>query len=196
MSIIKDGTGKSFSAKVDSGNRIRTRGTVDNSIVDGVANGRTFAIATNIVNLTSACHSHLLYLQNDGDEDLHISHVNLQFGKSTNGCGDYQSILTIGPTGGTLISSGAVGVAANLNSGSQESITANIRIGSEGSTITGGGSITDLFSDTANRYEVPLDIRLSKGSSASFSMKAPTGNTSADVALTVVLYKVSTIDSE
>lgn len=193
--IIKDGKGGGSSAQVDSDNRVKVRGFTDNGVVDGVAGGRTFAIATNIVNLTSDNHSHLLYVKNNGEEDLHLTHINLQFGVS-DGTGDYQSILTINPTGGTLISAGTNGVAANLNSGSAESLTADIKIGNEGKTISGGGAITDLFSNVPDRYQVPLDIRLSKGSSASFSMKAPAGNSGCDVAVTLVLYKVSLVDKE
>ena len=79
---IENGAGTRHPQQIDSGNRGRIKGTVDTGLVDAVAAGRLFAIATSVVSLTTANHSHLLYIKNNGDEELQLAHVKLQFGTS------------------------------------------------------------------------------------------------------------------
>lgn len=192
--LINDGTGSGNSAQVDSKNRLRIRGLVDNPVTGAVDDGRAFVIGTGLVNLTSADHSHILYIKNTGAADLHVDITSFQFGVSTGGSGDYQSTFTSNPTGGTLISGGAAGVAVNVNGASANTLSATVLVGSEGSTISGGAGITDLF--VQGRTSLALETRIPKGKSISFSMKAPPGNTSCDVALSVRVYEVDATDTE
>jgi len=188
MTIIKDGTGSKRSAEVDTKNRLTTFATTLPECEQAIRDGNSFTIFSGIINLTSPCTSHIFFIKNTGTESFVLDIIELKQGKNTGGSGDYQSITTFNPTTGTLVSCGTVLAAANNNFASANTLCATILSGVEGSTITDGISTSDLLPDDGIRA-TPKGV-VPTGTSLSIGIKPPTGTTSVNVTIAVVVHLV------
>ena len=64
---IEDGSGKGFSAKVDSTNKLSVRATVEDSQLEGTFTGDTYVIGTPFLTQTSDTANGLIYFKNEED---------------------------------------------------------------------------------------------------------------------------------
>jgi hypothetical protein len=180
QTIIKDGKGSGKSAEVDNTNRLHTRGIVTNLYQQALVDGKAFFISSGIQTLTSGTVSHLLYVKNNDDRDLLVDLSIVNMGVTTGGSGDFTFTITLNPTAGTLIASGAAGVAANVNLGSALTADLTITTGSEGSTLTDGVPIPNVLSHPG-RETVKDTVVIPKGSSLAMGATPPSGNSSMAV---------------
>lgn len=178
--IIKDGTGTGKTAKIDSTNRIFTRGVVTNLYQQALVDGKAFFISSGVQTLTSANISYLLYIKNNDDRDLLVDLSIVNMGVTTGGAGDFTFTITLNPTAGTLVSGGSTGVAANVNLGSATTANLTVLTGVEGSTLTDGIPIPNILSHPG-RETVKDTVVIPKGSSLAMGATPPTGNTSMGI---------------
>lgn len=188
-SIIQDGTGKGFLAKVDSTNRLLTR-TVEGSEQDAAsANGDAYNINTGTINLTSGSASSLLYFRNDQLVDFDVSSIFYILGNSTGGSGDLLVEVLRNPTAGTLVSGGTDFDAINRNFGSGQVLSATIKKGVEGSTLTDGEVIISTILTSPGRVPVTgASIVMPNSTTLGIRVTPQSGNTSMDVQLALAGY--------
>ncbi len=177
---IKDGTGASKFAKVDSTNRLHTRGIVTNLYQQALVDGKAFFISSGVQTLTSANISYLLYVKNNDDRDLLVDLSIVNLGASTGGSGDFIFTITLNPTAGTLVSAGSTGVAANVNLGSATTADLTVLTGIEGSTLTDGIPIPNIL-NYPGRETVQDTVVLPRGSSLAMGATPPSGSTAMSV---------------
>ena len=187
--IIKDGTGTGFNAKIDNTNRMLIRGPTVGSFEEAMIEGKGFFISSGIQTLTSTSASFLLYIKNNDDRDLQLSLSVFNLGVTTGGVGDCIITSVINPTAGTLIDSGSTGVAANARIGSATVADIDILTGVEGSTITDGIQVPSIFVHPA-RTEIANNVIVPKGVSLAFGVTPPAGNTSMGVQLSIQVFFV------
>lgn len=190
---IEDGTGKGYRAKVDSENRLNVYSVSESILERAAEEGKSFNINTGTINLTSANKSAILYLKNNGDEEIVISSIGFLLGNSTGGSGDLIPEVIKNPTSGTIVS-GATNVDINVNKNFGSSITLEVDAfkGAEASTITDGVVVyNSLLSGSARTYVISTgSIVLPKGSSIGVNLTPQTGNTSMNVQvfLSLIMY--------
>ena len=190
---IIDGTGTGNRTKVDNGNRLHVHAVGETVAENSSITGNSYNVNTGTINLTTANESSLLYIKNNGDNDIHIVSIGYLLGASTNGTGELDLIVRKNPTAGTLITDQTpVAINQNKNAGSSSILTAQIYKGAEGKTATSG---TDFYyslqSSAGKAYVISTgNIVLPKGSSISVVVQPQAANTSMDVQifLSVVEY--------
>lgn len=184
--IIKDGTGTGKSLKIDEQNRAHTHAIIETLSQNGSRDGNSYNINTGTIVLTSATISELLYIENTGDNDLHVSTIGYLMGGSTGGSGDIVLGVNKNLTGGTLVSlATAPTINENKNVGSKKTLDANIYKGDEGTTGTGGNAFySTIVGISPKTYIVNTgDIVIPRGGNISLNITPPTGNTSMNVQL-------------
>ena len=182
--IIADGTGKGYQAQVDEKNRLRTLSVGRTIAEDAAKSGDSYNINTGTITLTSANQSGVLYIKNNGDNDVIIAQVGYLFGNSTGGSGDLNAKLVFNPTGGDVISNATnVDININKNAGSSKSLSVDAYKGAEGGTLTGGDdAYLSLLPGDGRSYVINTgSIHLPKGSSLGVLLTPQSGNTSVGV---------------
>lgn len=191
---IEDGTGTGNRQKVDGDNRAHVQSLSIPYEDFSVLAGESFAVGTQIINLTSDGTSYLLYVSNDNTHDLVLSNVVAYFGESDASGTDTILDLYLGPTGGTLISGGATAFSVNNNLGSPNTLDVTATTGTEGSTATGGFSVPTIR-QTANNFSFDQKIVVPPGTTFALGVKPPTGNGDMDVVVGVTLIR-QTLDTK
>lgn len=185
--VITNGVGNSNKARVDKRNRLHTKAVTVSAYEQAIIDGDSYTIATGIVTLTTDTISYIVYFTNNEERNLVLEIQTLQLGNSINGVGSFHAPATVNPSGGTIITNGADGFAFNRNLSSPNTLDSTVKIGGEGFTIEGGGTLTDLFPNSG-RDRTVQKLRIPKGSSIAFGLIPPTGNTSVEIAFSIDLY--------
>jgi len=171
-------------ALVTSEGRLRTYSVSETIVENAAEDGNSYNVNTGTINLTSANESGVLYLKNNGINDLHIASIGFLLGNSTGGTGDLEVKVYKNSTAGTLISGATdVDILENKNGGSSNTLTVDCYKGAEGSTITDGASwYTSLLAGSARPYVISTGtIVIPKGGSVSVSITPQASNTSMNV---------------
>ena len=187
--VIKDGlTGKT--ARVNNKNQIEAFAVSVAQVVNSSVNGDAFFITTGIVNLSTDGESWILNIKNNESIDWVINSLTVDFGAS-DGVGDIQAAFSSGATGGTLIDSGVTIPASNLNLGSAKELDSDIKLGAEGSTVSGGpGSADVLIPETSKTVPfISSPIIVGPGTSLAVGITPAAGNSSMDVQARVIVYR-------
>jgi hypothetical protein len=164
--------------------RLRTYSVSETIVENAAEDGNSYNVNTGTINLTSANESGVLYLKNNGINDLHIASIGFLLGNSTGGTGDLEVKVYKNSTAGTLISGATdVDILENKNGGSSNTLTVDCYKGAEGSTITDGASwYTSLLAGSARPYVISTGtIVIPKGGSVSVSITPQASNTSMNV---------------
>lgn len=185
MSIIQDGAGKGYSAKVDSSQRLHVDSVTFGRSEIEVELGNGYNINTGVLNLTTAGKSAVLYFKNNEVDPIVITNLFYLIGNSTGGSGDVLITVLRNPTTGTIVSdaTNAEMAGVNRNFGSSQTLSANIYKGGEGKTFTNGDKIIETILNQSPRREILSvgDIVLPQGTSIGFDITPAAGNTSLDV---------------
>jgi hypothetical protein len=176
-SIIKDGTGTGASAMVGDKNRLHTHALSTTAASNATMEGDAFNVSSELITLTSANESALLYIKNNEDHSISVTTLFVNLGTSTGGSGESLISFKLAPTGGTLISDETAAQTLNRNIGNNTTLTAATYKGAEGKTITGG----DTIQLPSTGGPITSEYVLPKGAAFSLSMTPPTGNTSMQV---------------
>jgi len=188
--VIKSGKDGN-TAIVDDSGRLTTKAVTQSESIERAKAGEAFLIIHELITLTSDNESVVFYAKNNDIVDWILESVTVTFGKSTDGDGgDFQTQVTLAPTGGTILN-GDDGVAVNLNIGAANILPATIKSGSEGATATGGVSFFPalITNDQATFPFSTGPIVFPPGTSISFSVTPPTGNTSMNVKVNALAYR-------
>lgn len=186
---IDDGTGSSYSAKVDIEHNLHTRAVTSTELQRAVRNGTGYNINTGEITLTNDTSTPVLYIKNNEVNDMFISLAVIGVGASTGGSGLCTFKVTRNPTAGTIVSNAtAVDINSNRNFGSNTALTADVYKGATGNTMTGDTDHLLAYGSTSARTAITLQEVLPKGSSLGVEVKAPTGNTSMTCYVALVVH--------
>lgn len=189
MTMLKDGTGQGFRARVDANNRLATNTVIADRELDATESGDAYQIVSARVTLTSANPSGLLYVQNLDPTPYVMDRVVFIWGTSTGGAGGDLGFQTQrNPNAGTLISNAVAAGVSNSNHASAKTPNSVQYRGVEGDTLTGGTGVTLPIKDVGGRQVFPLNRVLGQGSSIGWVVTPPSGNTSLDVVIVAHLY--------
>jgi len=189
-SIISDGTGQDYKAKVNSLNQLHTESITEAIEVFHSIKGHSYNMNFGNVTLTSANSSALLYLKNNEEVDIVIFGAFYLMGASTGGSGDQLVEIIKNPTAGTIIDNAVDNIPMNRNFGSSNALTVDAYTGVEGDTFTTheGAVIQSLINGTARVAINVGGIILPKGTSIGIRLTPATGNTSQSVQVALGMY--------
>lgn len=191
MSIIEDGSGSGYSAKVDANNRIHAKSVSVSTQGNSSENGDHYNINTGDITLTSGCESSVLYIKNNEDRDLIVTDIIYLLGNSTGGSGDMQVAIFRNPTVGTVVSDASnVEMKANKNFGSPKTLIADAYKGGEGKTLTNGTvAYRSRLGGASQTYVIKSgDLVLTKGTSVGIKVTPPSGNSSLTIQVAIAAY--------
>ena len=174
--IIEDGTGKGFLAKVDSTNKLEVRAVSLPSRSSAVQLEEGFEIGTLPVTFTGTSETALLFVKNNGST-LILEVFEFSGAESTGGTSDVCLLkLYQLPTG---ITNGTPGGAVNSRFGSSKSLKVDVEIGDGSTSAVSGGS---LFGGSYVKYvgQAVFDGPwvLPQGQSVALTVTPPASNTS------------------
>lgn len=189
---IKDGTGTGYLAKVGVNNRLYVDAVVSEEVAEANRDGRAFNINTGEITLTNDTDTPVLYIENTGVGDMHISSLIFGFGTSTGGTATEMNTITIvrNPTTGTVISGAtACDMISNRNFGSNTTFAGNAYKGATGNTLTDGTDHIIIYQSDFGRTAVPVDERLPQGATLGIKVAPMSGNTSLTMYAAVVAHQ-------
>lgn len=190
--MIKD-PANGNSAAVNDNRQVYAYAESVSDIDTAIRGGRAFFANTSIINLTSASASGILHIANDGDVPIELVEVLVTLGPSTGGAGG--RVLLSGSrndAGGTVVSAGADVSNSCQNFGISDTANVTIKSGSEGSTIGSSPNSGVLVTDQAIFNTAASRIYLPKGAAYALQVTPPTGNTSLDVTVRILMVEVDT----
>lgn len=190
--ILQDGTGKSFQAKVDNTNRLEIRGIVEEGRVEGAANGETFIVGTPFLTQTSATENGLLYFRLDEDDDYYATTFSSQARFTTGGTFANYLIqvyknIPESALGGTWVNF----TPLNANLGSSNTIDGTFKYGAPtGATGFSGTPIFQLAFPVNDNNQVLTSLVFPKGVSLLLTVTPPTSNTAMPINFSITLSKL------
>jgi len=184
MTIIEDGTGDGFDAKVNSANQLETFSVSRNEMTNvSISDGDTYLFASgDFINITTTgTETGFLYVKNtSATKNLHI--------QSIRSCGDTIQKWKVftGVTTGTLVSAATAGSSNNINQTSSNSADVTVYKGVDGSTRTNGTMIEHWINNVGHSIEV-FDGAMVLGRNDSITLTLET-DTAGDYCARVIGY--------
>lgn len=183
MSLVEDGSGSGFNAKVNANNRLYISGIAETRQEAATEIGDSYHVLTGMVTLTSANQSAMMYFKNESDVDFRIKDVIGGGGIATGATMEDVFIMELirNPSTGTIVDDEtAATIRCNRNFGSSKLIqdTALVYKGAEAKTFTNGTSHFLVIARTAGHFTQLVDEVIPKGKSLGILITPPSGNTS------------------
>lgn len=186
--VIESGT-DGHTARVNSFGELFTFAVAQSLTITAAAEGTSYFIRTPVINLTTDTFSDIFYLRNGDAYKWIINYINIRYG-TTDGTGDGLNRNTFGPTGGTLISSGADIIPGNSNIGVLTPLPGTFKSGAQGLIVVGGSASETLLPEGMKELNIQDNpIVIPPGVSYAVGYQPPTGNTSQNVQYTIQLYR-------
>ena len=175
--FIKDGTGSGRNAKVGVANRLHTQSLAVSVPSLATSLGDAFNVSSELVTLTTAGESALLYIKNNEEEALSIITEFVNIGTATGSTAKGIIKFYLDPSAGTIVSDATEAQVLNRSIGNTQTLTADTYKGAEGKTFTDGSIIALPSSGGAivSEYIIP------RGTSFGLSYTPATGTTSQQI---------------
>lgn len=188
--IIKDGTGKGNTVKVDNNNQMHVQSITETEIQDATRKGNAYNLNTGTIGLTSSTASGVLYFKNDespvnGESGFVLDA--LAVGIDNQGTQAGACVITVVRNPSSVSFSTAVDMSQNRNFGSSNTLSSTTLVykGAEGATVTGGDDIAIFYQNTGTRGYYEINMEIPKGSS--IAVKIDTQTTSGTTNLYAAL---------
>lgn len=190
MSVIQDGTGTGYFARVDNENRLDVRAVSDSTIIHESGQGNAWNINTQNVSVSSAGENALLYFKNNSSLDAVVTSLFIGIGTGTGTATDNALIRAYAnPTGGTLISGGGAVTVVNRRIGSGRTFNYTVLSGSSGSTITGQAATPVLYQTQTASSRVAGDVNLTLPKGQAIALTVDLKGISANVYFAMAGYE-------
>ncbi len=188
--VIKSGSSGNV-ANVDNKNRLNIVGQADSARVVGTKEGRTFFLHSGRKTLTSDGKSAILYVKNTSSKDLVLDTVDIVTG-STDGVGDILQYAAFNLTGGTILTNTDVTpVNVNLSKQDSDPFEGDVKSGGEGIThITSTVPEVEGMVGEDQYFRLQISTVIPRGSSLSWAIQPPAGNTSLNVVVNFWCYYI------
>lgn len=179
MFVIKSGQNGN-TANVNSLGELHTFAVTESIVVRKALESKSYIITTPIINLTSDTLSHVFFMNNSDLFPWIVIDAFFRYGVS-DGSGDFRSVGTLNPTGGTLLTGGTAFFPSNLDLANQVPLPGTFLYGQEGDTATGGLGSGEILVQENRAQEGAIPVILRPGTSLAFGVEPPSGNTSMNV---------------
>ena len=191
--VIKDGTGKGYTAKVDAQGRLHT-GSVARSERDAaIADGRLFIMSSGIVTLTNAVETPVIYIKNTDARNLYMDIFFATTGTSTGGSGNFYTRSHVSlDASSTIITEAKLAAVGNANTTSSNAFNGLVYYGETGDTFVNTVQFVTFIQQAGSSLETPIRAILQKNGDVAYTYQAPTGNTSMEVTVIVTAYYLDT----
>ena len=191
---IEDGSGKGFSAKVDSTNKLTVRATTEDSQLEGTFTGDTYVIGTPFLTQTSDTANGLIYFKNEEDVLLYAKTFSSQARYSTGGSfSNYLINVYTGVSESELSGTWVDFTPLNTNFGSSNTLSGTYKYGSPAGATGFSGLPAFQLAFPINQYnQIVANLAFPKGSGILLSVTPPTGNTSMPVNFSITVTKLKT----
>lgn len=186
---LQDGKGTGREAAVNTQNRVAAASVSRTEETERCQNGDAYFIGSGNITVTDANEAALLYIQNDSSRTFQINQISyvVDTATGTSAAGNATFVFNPG-SGGTIVSSGTLVEASNLNLDSSKTSGLTIYQGGTGltfNTSTGAGAIIQ-DAQRVDFLPVRSTILLPPGATVGYGWQPAAGNTSQRVA--VALY--------
>lgn len=195
MSIIQDGTGKGYTVKVDSTNRLEVRSVSEDGQLEGAINGDSYAVGTPYLTQTGATENGLLYFRSDETVSLYAKTFSSQARYTTSG--DFNNYLVNVYTG---IAESALGgtwvdfTPLNTNFGSVNELAGAYKYGSPAGATGFTGTPKFQLAFPINVFnQISTNLVFPRGVGVLLTVTPPTNNVSMPVSFTITLTKLNLI---
>jgi hypothetical protein len=188
--ILKDGTGKGNSAKVDGNNRLHTATVSRTEENNAIVRGDFFITSSGVITVTDDAETPLWYIKNNDSRNLYLGLYIISAGESTSGTGfaKTKTYAVPDPTS-TIITEAKAGLAGNANLSSAVQFNGVVYRGETGDTVVGGANFNTIHHPAGQfNYQLPVVAVIPKGFEGCFTYTAPPGNTSQEVIMTIECY--------
>ena len=188
---LTDGSGKSFSAKVNENLRLYVNSISQDHESEATNRGDSYTIASGLVTLTTANEIGILYLKNTETRDFHMTQAVVSLGPSTGGAATDTNLVRLyrNPSTGTLISDAATGpIACNRNFSSSNTWSSDRYIGDAAATVTDGVVHSQVLIPSNFAWNLAIDEVLGQNKTIAFTVEPQDSNTSMKVMLEVLGY--------
>ena len=189
--ILKDGTGACFSAKVDNTNRIQARSVSTSQLDEESKNGNSYTLSSLFVTLTSANESAILWFKNTETFDIEIDTFVFGSGVATGATNtSYEVEICRNPT--SLASGASTSInQSNNNFGSPNTLSITSETGQEAATLVGGTTHELIQVETEADEMVKSHIILPKSASIGIKITPPASTTSFKVVIDLIVHIVT-----
>lgn len=190
--LLKDGTGGGFLAKVTANNRLASEAIVITGEDDSIRVGEGWQISSKPVSFTSSTASAILYIKNGDSRNFVLDRAVLVLGTATGGSGDWTFRVMRNPEEtGTIVTNALTAGISNSNHGSSKQPSGLLYRGVQGDTIdlagiAGGAPLP--IQQASNRTVFPLGRQLPTGTSIAFQLTPPPSTTAATAVLVTHWY--------
>lgn len=191
--MLIDGTGQGYRAKVSSNNRLITASVIRSEAEQAAVDGNLYFANSPIITLTSGSGSGVFYIKNNEDVDVSILQCVITVGYS-NATGAVLVGGSRNTAGGTVESGGTAGTFTNQDFGSSSTIDMDVFFGTEGSAL-GTPTTSGAYVAQGTQFEtVASRIVLGPGNSFGVQVTPPSGNTSMDLTLRILVSEAGSVD--
>jgi len=162
MSIIQDGTGRSYAAKVSSDQRLLTESkTITIGSVAAEA-GDGFNLNTGDITLTADSDTAVAYFKYTGTRTFVLASIAVGLGTAQGTVSNPAKITLVkDPTTGNIISDATAGdMNANRNFASTNTLSANFYKGAAGKTFGDGTDLAQFYAGAGSRLFASIDFDL------------------------------------
>jgi hypothetical protein len=192
--IIEDGTGKGFSAKVDGTNRLEVRSVTEDAALEGAINGETYVIGTPFLTQINDSANGVLYFKFDEDVSLFTKTFSSQARWASGATFQnylvnvYKNVNESSLTG-TWVNFNPL----NTNFGSADQISGTFKYGSP----SGAGGFTGLtpsfqLAFPVNVYnQISANLIFPKGVGILLAITPPSGNVQMPVSFSLTVTKLN-----
>ena len=191
--IIEDGTGKGFNAKVDNTNRLEVRAIVEDTALEGATKGETYVIGSPYLTQTADTANGLLYFKSEESVSLFTKTFSAQARWASGAT--FQNFLVNVYT--NISESSLTGTwvdfnPLNTNFGSSNQLNGTFKYGSP----TGAGGFTGLtpsfqLAFPVNVYnQITANLVFPKGTGILLAVTPPSGNVQMPVSFSLTVSKL------
>jgi hypothetical protein len=174
MTIIKDGVGKGFSAKVNKENRLTVQAVSESESLHAMESGLAYNVNTGLISITG--DATLAYLKNTNTtKDLVIDAIIVGSFEGITHSDDPYITAVRNPTAGDLITDATTTgvINQNRNFSSNNSLEGVFYKGKVGGTLTGGNNLAIFQINPAQRNVfTSINLTLGTGNSLGITLTA------------------------
>lgn len=191
MTILVDGTGKGYEAKVDQSNRLWTKSISITEQGQYSLDGYGYNLNTGEISITADTESALAYLKYNGATKIHVDALAVGVGKAASSTDSVKITMIRNPTGGTIVDNAVVGDQnQNRNFGSTRVLLANWYKGVLGDTLTGGAEIATFYQGHGGRLYAGIDFILESSNTLGLKIQ-PNSTATFNIYLALICHEES-----
>lgn len=178
MTIIVDGSGSGFQAKVTKANQLSVFAVTETGYHASSDDGNAYAITSGNVTIGASGTEGILYFKNTGEGAFHVDSIIFANDVAA------RWVVYRNPTTGTLISGGSAVTPVNLNFNSNNTLTNTSKKGTDASTITDGTAFVTAEA-AVGTIRFRIDGAIILGGADSIAMESVVG-AAAELAVTIL----------